>query len=113
MNKTEKTNLVKNGVDVVVGVGVSEIIGSIIQSNVQPGNMAQRFCVFAAKHVVVAMATERTTKFTDEKIDNTITWWEENTSATRRSNSEREPQGEDNAEEQPEEGRQESGEIRS
>lgn len=98
----DKVEMVKQSVDIVVGTGVGQIISGIVDTNVTTTNRLGRFTVFAAKMVIASMASEQTKKYTDEKIDNTIKWWEEVKNVGRTEglegsgSSEQEPQSEVN-----------------
>lgn len=66
----QKRELIKAGVGLIVGVGVSAIAGNAI-GIVKPQNIGKikTFCVGVGAIVLASMASDQAAKYTEEKID--------------------------------------------
>jgi hypothetical protein len=73
-----KLDLAKTAVTFVVGAGTTKIVGGIIKNNVSPENAADTVAVTSATLVIGMMAADRTKKYTDALIDETIVWFKTN-----------------------------------
>jgi hypothetical protein len=73
-----KTNIAKTAAQFVVGIGTGKIVGSIIRNNVTVESPADQAAVAATSAVIGWMAAEKTTAWTDAKIDEAVTWWNVN-----------------------------------
>jgi hypothetical protein len=73
-----KLDIAKKAVSFVVGAGVSKIVAGIIQNNTSPEKLTDKVALVSASLVVGAMATDATSKYTNAKIDELATWYNEN-----------------------------------
>lgn len=73
-----RIKLVKNVTSFVVGLGTTKIVNSIIQNNVNPKTVVDQVTVVSAALVIGSMAADATKSYTDTKIDELVTWWNEN-----------------------------------
>lgn len=67
----------KSVVSLVVGVGTSKIVHTIIRNNVDPENVIDEVTVYAGSAVIGMMAADATKKYTDDKIDAAAAWVKE------------------------------------
>lgn len=75
MNKIE---LIKTATNIVVGSGVVKISHSIIRNNVRPENVVDQATVIAGSIVLGQMAADASKNYTNAKIDEIASWWNEN-----------------------------------
>lgn len=68
MNKYAVT-VIKKTTSFVVGSGTGRIVSQIIANNVQADTLISKITITAAAVAIGYMAAEKTSKFTDEKID--------------------------------------------
>ena len=73
-----KTYIAKRVVSVVVGIGTTKIVSSIIQSTTNPESVTDKVAVIASSYVLGSMAVEATRNYTDTKIDELTAWWKIN-----------------------------------
>lgn len=72
-----KIKLAKGVVNFVVGMGTSKIVADIIRNNTDPKNIVDNVSMFSAALVIGSMAADATREYTDTKIDELVTWWDE------------------------------------
>lgn len=72
------TGVIKTGVSLVVGSGVTKIVAGIIRNNTTPTNIYQKVAVFTAAFVIGSIITDVSKNYTDSKIDDAIAWWDLN-----------------------------------
>lgn len=72
--------IAKKAVNVVVGAGASKIVKGIIENNTDPSKLTDKVAIVGATFVVGAMVSDATSKYTDAKIDDLASWWNENVS---------------------------------
>jgi hypothetical protein len=77
-----KVEIGKAVVGIIVSAGVTQVVSGVIATNVPTRNIFHKSVVWIGKTVISSMITEAATKHVDQKIDDTIEWWEENVSAT-------------------------------
>lgn len=74
----DKIELAKNVVKIVSGLGVTRIVGSIVSNQTHVATLPQKVCVVVASGVLGSMAADAMGNYTDEKIDDVVTWYREN-----------------------------------
>jgi hypothetical protein len=67
-----KTNAVKSVIGVVVSVGVSKVIASIIETNVDSTTTKDKIAVAAAKFAITGIVVIACKKYTNQLVDDTI-----------------------------------------
>lgn len=72
------TGVLKTGVSLVVGSGVTKIVAGIIKNNTSPTNIYQKVTIWAAAFVIGTIITDVSKNYTDEKIDDALAWWDLN-----------------------------------
>ncbi len=72
MNKIEIT---KNVVNLVVGLGTTTIVKSIIKNNTTQETVTDQVTVAAGSLVLGSMAVDATKQHTDAKIEEIAVWW--------------------------------------
>jgi len=70
-----KIDIAKKMVNLVVGIGTSKIVSSIIQNNVRPEKVTDKVTVACASLVLASMAVDFTKLYTDDKIEEISDWW--------------------------------------
>jgi hypothetical protein len=70
-----KTDIAKTVAAAVVGYGVSEIVKTIIQNNVQPKKIHVIVSVFCGSAILGMMAADASKNYTDAKIDEIVSFW--------------------------------------
>lgn len=80
MNKTEIT---KQAAKFVVGGSVSFSVANLIRNNVTPETTIQKMEAYTASVVLGMMVAERAETYTSAKIDEAVTWWNENIKKTK------------------------------
>ena len=73
-----KLDILKQAVGLVVGAGVSQIVGSIVANNVATENTVQKVTVFAGKTGIAMVVNDMVRKHTDSQIDAAASWVREN-----------------------------------
>lgn len=73
-----KLDIAKKAVSFVVCAGTTKIVSQIIANNTQPKNTIDLVSMTAGGFVVGAIVADASRKYTDEKIDELATWWNEN-----------------------------------
>lgn len=73
-----KTKIAKTVVGIVVGLGTSTIVKSIIENNVVPTKKYQIVTIFFGAAVIGMMASDATSKYAETKIDEINNWWTKN-----------------------------------
>lgn len=71
MNALEIT---KTAASMIVGVGTSKIVHSIINNNVDPETAVDTVTIAAGSLVIGSMATDATKKYLDTKINDAVAW---------------------------------------
>jgi len=79
----DKLKIAKRVVSTIVGVGTTKIVQGIIENNVDTDHITSKVTVGAASAAIGYAASEKTSSFTDAKIDELAAWWTEN--ITKRS----------------------------
>lgn len=74
----DKIAIVKKAISTIVGIGTSKIVAGIIESNVDTTNIASKVTVGAASAAIGFAASDFTSDYTDQKIDEIVTWWQNN-----------------------------------
>jgi hypothetical protein len=80
-----KIEVTKNVVSFVVGIGTSQIVKTVIKNNVQPENLIEKITVTAGAVVLGSMVADASRKYTDDKIDELVAWWNTNVKKTVQS----------------------------
>lgn len=75
-------DITKNVVSFVVGAGTYSIAKTIIKNQVEPETPVQKIAVNSSSLVIATMASEATTSWTDQKIDDLVQWWNDNVTVT-------------------------------
>ena len=78
-----KTDIAKNIVNLVVGLGTVKIVTGIIQHNTEKKTVTDKVAINSAGVVAGLMASDATQSYTDNKIDEFIAWWNENVEITK------------------------------
>lgn len=73
-----KTDVVKNVVSAVVGFGVSAAVRGVIKNNTAPEKVHEQVAITGASYVIGAVVASRCKDYTDAKIDEIATFWNEN-----------------------------------
>jgi len=73
----EKIKLVKLVTSAVVGAGTSKIVAAFIKNNTSPEKLLDKVTITSAAFVLGAVAAEHSKMYTDTKIDELATFWEE------------------------------------
>lgn len=73
-----KLDIAKLVVSAVVGTGTSKIVASVIKNNTSPEKITDVVTITSASFVLGAIAADASKKYTDTKIDEIATWWNEN-----------------------------------
>jgi hypothetical protein len=73
-----KLDIAKKAVSFVVCAGTTKIVHQIIVNNSQPKSTADLVSMTAGGFVIGAIVADASRKYTDEKIDEIATWWNEN-----------------------------------
>lgn len=73
-----KLEFAKGAAKLIVGIGTGKVVHGIIATNVPSGGIITKVTVVTAAIVIGAMASEKTEAFTDQKIDEAVTWWNQN-----------------------------------
>lgn len=66
--------IAKTAASMIVGVGTSKIVHSIINNNVDPETAVDTVTIAAGSLVIGSMATDATKKYLDTKIEGAVTW---------------------------------------
>ena len=74
----DKIEIAKNVVKIVSGLGVTRIVGSIVANQAHVSTLPQKICVVVASGVIGSMAADAMGEYTDEKIDDVVTWYHQN-----------------------------------
>lgn len=75
MNKIEIT---KKVVSLVVGLGTTKIVNDIVENNTNTERVTDKVAVKAGSVVIGSMVADKTSEYTDTKIDEMAAWWREN-----------------------------------
>jgi len=75
-------DITKNVVSFIVGAGTYGIAKTAIKNQVEPETAYQKVTVNASSLVIATMASEATTNWTDQKIDEFVVWWKKNVTVT-------------------------------
>lgn len=67
--------IAKNAASMIVGIGTSKIVHSIINNNVDPETAVDTITVAAGSLVIGSMAADATKKHLDDKIESAVTWY--------------------------------------
>lgn len=70
-----KIDIAKKATSFVVGVGVTKIVNAICINNTQPQKITDKVTVVAGAIVLGMIASDVTSKYTDAKIDELVTWY--------------------------------------
>lgn len=69
---TTKTDIAKQVVSIVVGIGTSKIVAGVIKNNTDPDKLTDKVAIAAASVVLGGIIAERTRVYTDAQIDKFI-----------------------------------------
>lgn len=75
-----RIDLVKTATGLVVGSGISHIVAGVIKNTVVPKNIIDAGCIFAGRIGISMVLTDVTTKHINNKIDDAVTWLQQNVS---------------------------------
>lgn len=75
-----KTQIAKQIVSTVIGIGTTKIVNAIITNNIALNQVkvTDKVAIIGAGVVIGSMAADKTKEYTDAKIDEAITWWKKN-----------------------------------
>lgn len=73
-----KIDIAKKTISTIVGLGTSTITRAIIQNNVPTDTTFSKVSVTAASAAIGLMASDATSSYTDQKIEEIIIWWDKN-----------------------------------
>lgn len=79
MNKLE---IAKKAATIVVGMGATKIVGDIIKNNADPRHVGDTITIAAGSFVLGSMVADATRIYTNAKIDQAATWYNENFKTT-------------------------------
>lgn len=77
-----KTKIAKEITSFVVGHSVGAVIVTNIHQNTTPITPRQKAQLYIGAFVIGQMVTEKAHAYTDQKIDEFITWWKEDVKKT-------------------------------
>ena len=67
-----KLSIFKYSIAAVVSIGVSKIVGAIVQNNVAPAGLFSKICVTVAKIAVTMLISEMAEKQVNKFIDSVV-----------------------------------------
>lgn len=73
-----KLQLAKNAVSAIVGVGTAKIVSSIISNTTTQDNVIDKVTMTSGSLVLGAMVADLSKRYTDAKIDELVSFWNEN-----------------------------------
>lgn len=73
--KMTRLDLTKKIASITVGFGTGKIVGQVIKNNTSPDSVVDHVSILAASIVLGQMAADKTTAYTDQKIDEIVAWW--------------------------------------
>jgi hypothetical protein len=73
-----KLDIAKQATKIVVGYGTGIIVSGVIAANAAPKNLPQKVAVVVTGVVIAMAAKDKIGQYTDAKIDEVVTWWNEN-----------------------------------
>lgn len=76
--KVNKTEIAKKVVSTVVGLGTTKIVNDVIENNTHAEKLHEKVEVKAGAVVLGMIAADRTSAYTDTKIDEITAWWSKN-----------------------------------
>jgi hypothetical protein len=82
-----KIDLAKRIVSIVVGAGTTKIVTGIIVRNTDPAKITDKVAIVSAGLVLGSMAADATSSYTDAKIDEIVSWFDERIKKARNQES--------------------------
>ncbi len=73
-----KTDIAKKAVSLVIGSGTAKIVGGIIRNNTDPETITDTVTIAAAQVTIGMMVADAASRYTDEKIDELLSWYNAN-----------------------------------
>lgn len=73
-----KLQFAKKATSIVVGIGTGKVVASILSNNAPAGGIVTKITCITAGVVIGMMASDATSKYTEDKIDEAVIWWKEN-----------------------------------
>lgn len=67
-----KLSIFKYSIATVVSIGVSKIVGAIVNNNVEPAGLISKICVKAAKFALTMMISSMAERHVNEFIDSVV-----------------------------------------
>ncbi len=75
----KKIEIAKRAASFVVGMGTAKIVNDIIENNTADReSKTDKVAIKAGSVVIGSMAADATSSYTDRKIDEAVSWWNEN-----------------------------------
>lgn len=83
----DKISAAKKIVTTIVGIGTTKIVHGIIENNVDTTTTISKVTVASASTVIGYSMSEKTSDYTDRKIDEAVTFWHDQIKPRLRKNS--------------------------
>jgi hypothetical protein len=81
-------DLTKKAVNIIVGAGVAKIVAKTVRHHVAPENWIGNVSITAGTWVLSGIVRDASKDFTDAKIDQAVTWWNEKVVPAMKQNQE-------------------------
>jgi hypothetical protein len=72
----DKLDIFKKATRTVVGLGITRVVSAVVKNNVPDGNFYNKVAIHVGIYVIGGMISEISKGFTDEKIDEVVTFYD-------------------------------------
>lgn len=75
-----KIDILKQGVGLVCGLGITQIVNGIVASTTKTDTLYQKTTVSAGSFVIGMVVSDVIREKTDKKVDSAVAWWKKHIS---------------------------------
>lgn len=78
----DKIAIIKKTISILTGIGTAKIVAGIIENNVDIDTTTSKVSVKVASTAIGYAVSDNLTEYTDFKIDELVSWWNERKTKT-------------------------------